>query len=97
LPYLYLRIPAWFFLQGKRKIYYQLLQFYRQRFLKNLNRICIESFFRDFGYRGIITEKEKAIKLLEMIRNAFPKAKTFAKRFQESSQTNFMAKGIDHV
>jgi hypothetical protein len=79
-----------FFLQGKRKAYYQLLQFYRQRFLKNLNRI--ESFFRDLGYRGVIPEQEKAIKLLEMIRNAFPKAKTFAKRFQESSQTNFMAK-----
>jgi len=26
------------------------------------------------------------------IRQAFPKAKTFAKRFQEYSQTNFMAK-----
>ena len=79
-----------FFLKGKRKIYYQLLQFYRQRFLKNLNRI--ESFFRDLGHMGIIPEKEKAIKLLVSIRQAFPKAKTFAKRFQEYSQTNFMAK-----
>jgi len=79
-----------FFLNGKRKTYYQLLQFYRQRFLKNLNRI--ESFFRDLGHLGVIPEKEKAIKLLEVIRNAFPQAKTFAKRFQESSQANFMAR-----
>lgn len=77
-----------FFFKRKTKVYYQLLQFYRQRFLQNLNRI--EAFFRDQGYRGIIPEKDKAIKLLKLI-GAFPKAKTFAKRFQDHFQHNFMA------
>jgi len=78
-----------YFLRCKSRIYYQLLQFYRRRFLKNLNRI--EAFFRDQGFREIIPEKEKAIKLLKMIRTAFPKAETFAKRFQEHFHHNFMA------
>lgn len=67
----------------------QLVQFYRRRFNKNLNRL--EAFFRDRGERGIIPGgKVKAIKLLEMI-GAFPKAETFAKRFQDHFQTSFMA------
>ena len=77
-----------FFVQNKTTIYYQLLQFYRCRFLGNLNRIG--AFFRDQGYRGLIPEKDKAIKLLKLI-GAFPKAKTFAKRFQDHFQHNFMA------
>jgi hypothetical protein len=48
--------------------------------LGNLNRIG--AFFRDKGYKGILPEKGKAIKLLELI-DAFPKAGTFAKRFQD--------------
>jgi len=77
-----------FFAKSKTTVYYQLLQFYRYRFLLNLNRI--EAFFRDQGYRGLIPEKDKAIKLLKLI-SAFPKAKTFAKRFQDHFQHNFMA------
>jgi hypothetical protein len=69
-------------------MYYQLLQFYRRRFLGNPNRIG--AFFRDKGYKGILPEKGKAIKLLELI-SAFPKARTFAKRFQDHFQRNFMA------
>lgn len=77
-----------FFLHCKTTTYYQLLQFYRRRFLGNLNRIG--AFFRDKGYKGILPEKGKAIKLLELI-SAFPKAGTFAKRFQDHFQRNFMA------
>lgn len=53
-----------------RKItgYHQLVLFYRQRFIQNLNRI--EMFFRDTGFRGVLPKesKEKAIRLLEMVR-----------------------------
>ncbi len=77
-----------FLMKRKTTICYQLLQFYRRRFWGNLNRV--EAFFRDQGYRGIIEEKDKAIKLLKLI-GAFPKAKTFAKRFQDHFQHNFMA------
>jgi len=77
-----------FFRELKTVTYYQLLQFYRRRFLGNLKRI--EAFFRDMGYQGVIPEKDKAIKLLELI-SAFPKARTFAKRFQDHFQRNFMA------
>jgi len=70
-----------FFCGRKATICYQLLQFYQRRFLGNLNRIG--AFFRDKGYKGILPEKGKAIKLLEMIHAAFPKAETFAKRFQD--------------
>ena len=77
-----------YFLWGRTKIYYQLLQFYRRRFLGNLNKIA--AFFRDKGYKGVISEKGKAIKLLKMI-DAFPKAKTFAKRFYNHFNQNFMA------
>ena len=77
-----------FFLGRKNTTNYQLLQFYRQRFLKNLNRI--EVFFRDQGYRGIVPEKQRAIKLLELI-GAFPKAGAFAKRFQDHFLRSFMA------
>ena len=83
-----LEVVRKFFLSCKTAAYYQLVQFYRRRFLKNLGRI--EAFFRDQGYRGIIPEKERAIKLLELI-DAFPKAKTFARRFQDHFQHNFMA------
>lgn len=71
--------------------YYQQLQFYRRRFLKNLVRI--EAFFRDMGCREKIPaeEKQKAIKLLDMI-SAFPKAETFARRFNGHFQKAFMAK-----
>ena len=78
-----------FFMQSKTTIYYQLLQFYRRRFWGNLNRM--EAFFRDQGYWGFIPEKDKAIKLLKLI-GASPEAKTFAKRFQDHFQRNFMAK-----
>jgi hypothetical protein len=79
-----------FFFKGERSIYYQLLQFYRRRFSRNLNRIV--AYFRDKDYRGVVPgdPKEKAIKLLDMI-CAFPKAETFAKRFQDHFQSSFMA------
>ena len=77
-----------YFLKCTSKVYHQLLQFYRRRFLRNLN--LISAFFRDKGYRGIVPEKNKAIKLLEMI-GAFPKAKTLAKRFYDHFNRNFMA------
>ncbi|GAW92734.1 hypothetical protein CHY_2517 [Calderihabitans maritimus] len=53
--------------------YRQLKEFYGRRFLKNLPAVI--SFFRDMGERLTLTggKKEKAIKLLEMIK-AFPKA-----------------------
>lgn len=54
-------------------------------------KTAILAFFRDHGYMGIVQEKDKAIKLLKLI-SAFPKAETFAKRFQEHFQHNFMAK-----
>jgi len=69
-------------------VYHQLVQFYRRRFEKNLNRV--NAFFRDHGFEGVIPEKTKAIKLLEMI-GASPEAETFAKRFKDHFQTNFMA------
>ena len=74
----------------KSAVYYQKLQFYRRRFLNNLN--SVEAFFRELGYRDKIpqTIKEKAIKLLEMVR-AFPKAETFARRFHDHFQQSFMA------
>lgn len=77
-----------YFLWGRNKIYYQLLQFYRRRFSRNLNKIA--AFFRDEGYKGVISAKGKAIKLLKMI-DASPKAKTFAKRFYNHFNQNFMA------
>ena len=74
----------------KPAAYYQKLQFYRRRFLKNLN--LVEAFFREMGCRDKIPRniKEKAIKLLEMVR-AFPKAETFARRFHDHFQQSFMA------
>ncbi len=72
-----------------KKTYRQLLQFYLKRYYKNLNRI--KAFLRELGFYEKIPKKEKAIKLLEMIHSAFPKAKTFAKRFQEHFHRNFMA------
>jgi hypothetical protein len=79
-----------FFFQGKGAVCYQLLQFYRRRFYRNLNRIAV--YFRDKGYRGAVPgdAKEKAIKLLELI-CAFPKAETFAQRFHNHFQRSFMA------
>lgn len=77
-----------FFVQSKTAICYQLLQFYRQRFRRNLNRIL--AFSRDQGYKGAVPEKDKAIKLLKLI-GASPEAETFAKRFQDHFQNNFMA------
>jgi len=71
-------------------VYYQRLQFYRRRFLKNLN--LMEAFFRELGHRDIIPRmlKGKAIKLLDMV-NAFPKAETFARRYHDHFQQSFMA------
>lgn len=77
-----------YFVKSKTDIYYQLMQFYRHRFQRNLDRML--AFFRDQGYRGIVPQKDKAIKLLKLI-DAFPKAETFAKRFQDHFQHNFMA------
>ena len=74
--------------ERKATTYYQLLQFYQRRLLRNLNRIL--AFFRDQGYKGVIEEKDKAIKLLKLI-GASPEAETFAKRFQDHFQHNFMA------
>ena len=74
----------------KPTVYYQKLQFYHRRFLRNLN--LVEAFFREMGCRDKIPRniKEKAIKLLEMVR-AFPKAETFARRFFDHFQQSFMA------
>ncbi len=82
-----------FYLDCKATVYYQLLQFYRRRFWGNLNRIG--AFFRDQGLLDILPEKEKAIKLLKLI-GAFPKARTFAKRFHDHFQRNFMANSFYH-
>lgn len=77
------------YIHFKRRPYYQLVQFYRKRYTRNLNRI--EAFFRDYQVWVEILAKEKAIKLLEIIRTAFPKAPTFAKRYHEHFLHNFMA------
>lgn len=79
-----------YILKRKSLVNYQLLQFYRRRFIKNLKRI--EFFFRDMGFRGAIPgdTKSKAIKLLNMI-CAFPKAETFSQGFLNHFQQSFMA------
>lgn len=79
-----------FFSQARLLIYYQLIQFYRRRFAKNMN--CIQAFFREQGCREIIPPefKQRAIKLLEMIA-AFAGAETFAQRFHHHFRCNFMA------
>lgn len=83
-----LEVAKQYILERKATTYYQLLQFYRRRYVRNMNRIL--AFFRDQGCKDIIEEKDKAIKLLKLI-DAFPKAKTFATRFQDHFQHNFMA------
>ncbi|QGP92592.1 hypothetical protein MGLY_19780 [Neomoorella glycerini] len=80
----------YFFSKARLLIYYQLLQFYRRRWAKNMN--CIQAFFREQGYQEIIPPefKQRAIKLLEMIA-AFPNAETFSQRFHNHFRRNFMA------
>lgn len=72
----------------KLKAYYQKVQFYRRRFLKNLN--VVEMFFRDQGLRDQIPEphQEKAIKLLKMIGAC---ASAFSQRFFSHFRYSFMA------
>jgi hypothetical protein len=79
-----------FFSQARRLIYYQLLQFYRRRWTKNMN--SIQAFFRELGCREVIPPefKQRAIKLLEMIA-ALPNAETFSQRFHDHFRRNFMA------
>lgn len=79
-----------YFLLGKLKSYYQKIQFYRRRFLKNIK--LIEAFFRDQGYREVIPQrvKEKAIKLLKMI-ETLASPQTFTQRFFNHFQRSFMA------
>lgn len=76
-------------LLGKTVGYYQLVQFYRKRFLAQLKQV--EMFFRDEGFRGILPKdtKAKAIKLLEMVL-ALGKA-TFLRRSTGHFTSNFMA------
>jgi len=58
-----------YFLNNRLIVYYQKIQFYSRRFLKNLG--LIEMFFRSIGYHGLIPEntKEKAMKLMEMVKD----------------------------
>lgn len=67
----------------------QLVSFYRERFMDQLNQI--EMFFREQGFRKPLPQegKEKAIKLLEMIL-AFGQA-TFVRRSTGHFKNNFMA------
>lgn len=76
-------------LLGKITGCYQLVQFYRKRFLKQLNQV--EMFFRAEGFRGTLPQDRitKAIKLLEMIL-VFGEA-TFARRSSGHFTRNFMA------
>lgn len=76
-------------LTGKITGYYQLAQFYRRRFFRQLNQV--EMFFRDEGFRGILPKdtKEKAIKLLEMILTLGKAA--FLRRSRGHFANNFMA------
>ncbi|MCW3491726.1 DUF6431 domain-containing protein, partial [Dethiobacter alkaliphilus] len=69
--------------------YRQRIQFYRRRYFQQLKQV--EMFFRAEGFRGRLPgePKEKAIKLLEMIR-AFGEA-TFVRRSTGHFTTNFMA------
>lgn len=77
------------FIERKRLGYYQLRQFYKRRFLKNLNRLQI--FFRDQGYKlkSPNCPKEKAIKLFEMIVEITDQP--FSQRFHVHFGTAFMA------
>lgn len=74
---------------GKITGCHQLVLFYRKRFIKNLNRI--EMFFRDTGFLGVLPQetKEKAIRLLEMLRT-LGKA-TLPGRANGHFASNFMA------
>lgn len=67
----------------------QRVAFYRQRYMGQLKQV--EMFFRAAGFRGRLPEitKEKAIKLIEMIR-AFSEA-TFVKKARGHFRSNFMA------
>lgn len=69
--------------------YRQRIQFYKQRYSRQLKQV--EMFFRAEGFRERLPGrlKEKAIKLLEMIR-AFGEA-TFVRRSRGHFKTNFMA------
>lgn len=69
--------------------YRQLTEFYAKRFLSNLPALI--SFFRDVGQNITLTgeNKEKAIKLLEMI-SVFPKT-SFSRRYQNQFLKGFMA------
>jgi len=79
-----------FFSQARLLIYYQLLQFYRRRWTKNMN--SIQAFFREQGRQEVIPPefKQRAIKLLEMIA-ALPNAETFSQKFHDHFRRNFMA------
>lgn len=71
-----------------RSIYYQLAQYYRHRFLQQLN--LVEMFFRSEGFTEALPKgKEKAIKLVEMIQATSP---TFLRRWKEHFTHNFMAR-----
>ncbi len=82
------------FILGKLKTYYQKVQFYRRRFLKNLK--AVEMFFRDQGSKEQIPEpdQEKAIKLLKMIRRCAADSmdeSAFSQRFFSHFHHSFMA------
>lgn len=73
-----------------RSIYYQLAQFYRRRFLRNLN--LVEMYFRDNGFKDPLPQgKGKAIKLLEMILLA---GSTFLRGWNSHFTANFMARSL---
>jgi len=69
----------------------QCFRFWQRRFCRNLTRI--ELFFRDYGFTDIIPKnrKEKAIKLLCMVRT-FPKVETFSQTFHNHCNISFMAR-----
>jgi len=79
-----------FFFSEKLKAPYQLVQFYRKRFLKNLNLML--ALLRKKGLKSFIPDdsKQKAIKLLEMI-GAPAQARNFSQSFYEHFTKSFMA------
>lgn len=73
-----------------RSCYYQLAQYYRRRFTKQLN--LVELFFRSEGFTETLPQgTERAIKLLEMVQASSP---TFLRRWKDHFSRNFMARSL---
>jgi len=73
-----------------RSCYYRLAQYYRRRFIEQLN--LVEAFFRFTGFTESLPKgREKATKLLEMVQAASP---TFLGRWKDHFSRNFMARSL---